>query len=328
MHNDAMYDRSRALIPVETRQLRVLVCGAGMGGSWVTAALARMVAEVVIVDHDVVEMVNVGVQQYTPADVGLTKVEATAKHNAGLNVLPVFGRMEARMGAVVLRDNIAETEREYNVSQWDVVVSAVDSMSGRKWLAEQCRDAGVRLFIDGRTMGEMVCILAAMPGGGQQWPSYERYLSTILPDEEVEEATCGAEGTVYSGMFFAMRAATVVNNWARGMNPKAKEVWHVATMDLLDAEDFEAASSFHVELLDGEESDVSEEEAGQEGGSQEGWPPANDHIEAEFQERHSSLEEDCSHEGTCEEADCWKYHKEQDARQEAREVGAHEAARD
>jgi molybdopterin/thiamine biosynthesis adenylyltransferase len=230
MDLDEMYDRSRILIPHETRALSVLVCGAGMGGSWVASALARMVSRVTIIDFDVVELVNVGVQAYTPHDVGSFKTDAVKHHNGGLNVTAIVGRMEISFFYAG------------SLSQYDVVVSCVDSMSGRQWLAEKCKADSVPLFVDGRTMGEMVCILTALNDAGQTGPTYERYLSTILPDEEVEEATCGAEGTVYSGMFFAVRAATVINNWARGITPKGKEVWSVSTMELLDGKDMTNAN--------------------------------------------------------------------------------------
>lgn len=216
--DDMVYERVRALVPPRTRGLRVLVCGAGMVGSWTAAALGRQCAHVTVADYDVVEMANVGVQSYTPANVGEMKAMAVANANAGLNVEAFCGSMEQLL-------SLGFSEPEYNV-----VVSAIDSMAGRKWLAEWCRDNDIELFVDVRVMGEMVFVLTARHSDG----SYDHYLSTILPDSEVEEATCGAEGTVYSGMFAASRVAATVNNWARGMKVATKEAWHTGLMQKLD----------------------------------------------------------------------------------------------
>lgn len=224
------------LVPPKTRGLRVLVCGAGMVGSWVTAALARMCNSVTVVDHDIVEIANVGVQLYTLEDVGKAKVMAIKSHSSGLPVIPWFGQME-------------DYETVEPIERFDVVIAAIDSMSGRDWLARALMKSSVTLpnpfvglFVDVRVMGELVCVLTARTLAYESTilsnlVEFYSYLDTIQPDDAVEEATCGAEGTVYSGMFAASRVAAVVNNWARGMAPRPKEVWNVAFMEHLDGGD-------------------------------------------------------------------------------------------
>lgn len=214
--HESTYDRVRQLVPPATRKLSVMVIGAGMVGSWTAAALARMVGSVTIVDFDAVENVNVGVQMYTPHDVGLTKVDAVLQHLAGLPILAMQDDFELM------------ADKDFEV---DVLVSALDSMSGRTTLFRQFVRLGLsKLWVDVRVMGELVCVLTST----QDVQSQVKYTATLLAEDAVEEAPCGAEGTVYSGMFSGARVAAVINNWARGIPVAPKEVWHTGLMQHLD----------------------------------------------------------------------------------------------
>src|SRR5574339_840984 len=96
--DERAYARSSVLIPPETRILDVLVCGAGMVGSWTVAALGRMVNHVRVVDPDTVDLENVGVQLYTPVDVGRSKVASVQRYCSGLPVNVHEARMEEGLG--------------------------------------------------------------------------------------------------------------------------------------------------------------------------------------------------------------------------------------
>lgn len=211
-----IHARTDVIVPDATRAAKALVCGAGMVGSWTTAALARMLSHVDVVDFDTVEHVNLGVQLYDFSDIDTNKATATVKHLSGFKVTGWPESVEA-----VISD--------LGITEWQVVVSAVDSMEVRKYLAKTCREARVPLFIDVRVLGEMVCILTA-----RNDDEYGAYLQTILPDDQVETAPCGSEGTVYSGLFAASRVAAVVNNVGRGAFVRQKEVWNVSLVELLD----------------------------------------------------------------------------------------------
>lgn len=236
-----IYARTDVLVPDEVRELQVLVCGAGMVGSWVTAALARMVQHVTVVDYDTVEAVNLGVQMYDFSDVGKSKVDAVSKHLIGFPVENLHG-------------DILPIIDDADAFAFDVVVSAVDSMLIRQVIAQHCKTARISMFIDVRVLGEMVCVLVA-----RNQAEYDEYLQTILPDDQVETAPCGAEGTVYSGLFAASRVAAVVNNHGRGVFIRKKEVWNVGLVELLD-EDMNTGGSV---VNTSEES--SDQEATEEG---------------------------------------------------------------
>jgi hypothetical protein len=220
-----IYERTHAIVPPPVRKMKALVVGAGMVGSWVTAALARLVGEVTVMDFDNVETVNVGVQMYTPADVGQPKVKAVQYHLAGLPVSTWHERMEPD----------ESKDRGAKMSEFDIVVSALDSMAGRAMLWESVRSSEVKLWVDVRVMGETVCFLTCPTPAHSTLPA-DNYASTLLPDSEVEDAPCGAEGTVYSGMFAGSRVAGIINCWARDLTIRPKEVWHVGLMDLIDRE--------------------------------------------------------------------------------------------
>lgn len=218
-----IYARTQVVVPPPVRQLKALIVGAGMVGSWTAAALARMVGEVTIMDFDEVETVNVGVQMYTPADVGQPKVKAVQYHLAGLPIIPVAQKFEESYSFPAGK------------GYFDVVVSALDSMAGRAMLWESVRASEVKLWVDVRVMGETVCVLT-VPEPAHSTQQADNYAATLLPDSEVEEAPCGAEGTVYSGMFSGARVAGIVNSWARQLRVRDKEVWHTGLMEHIDRE--------------------------------------------------------------------------------------------
>src|SRR5450759_4820107 len=87
--------RQREIVPpTKLAACRITVIGVGAIGRQVALQLAAMGAPwLQLLDHDVVEVVNLAPQGYFPADLGFPKVAATAglvrQINPGIQVTPV-----------------------------------------------------------------------------------------------------------------------------------------------------------------------------------------------------------------------------------------------
>ena len=166
-----------------------------MLGSWVTHALARMVERVELWDGgDMVEEGNIGNQAYCEADVGAHKGMALHTHMLGL---PINTIGKPFPPTAVQRVGVSPS----------VVVACADSMASRRAGAEWCRLMDIPLFIDTRASGLDATIITVMRG------EYDRYLSELPSDDQLEGIPCGATGTAFVGMFVASRVASLIDAW-------------------------------------------------------------------------------------------------------------------
>jgi molybdopterin/thiamine biosynthesis adenylyltransferase len=104
----------------------VALAGLGTLGARVTLSLAALGVQLLLIDHGLVEPVNVGIQPYTADDLGLKKTEALRRRVQSIRAdLPVacFGDQVERIGPRVLAD-------------CRLVIGAVDSFRSRLWLAQ------------------------------------------------------------------------------------------------------------------------------------------------------------------------------------------------
>jgi molybdopterin/thiamine biosynthesis adenylyltransferase len=211
MNQTELHSRHAALVPPATRELTVLIAGAGMVGSWTALALCRMVKAVHIWDFDDIEAGNIGVQAYTQGQIGMNKAIAIEEITLGL---PVIGHPEK------FDTDFSAAYQE--LEDADILILSVDSMEARRNIAAWCNSVGhIGAMIDTRVLGEIACIHTVLAG------DYEDYLATLPTDGEVREAPCGARGTAFAGMWLAARVAAIVNNLGRGMPPPPKLVFHV-----------------------------------------------------------------------------------------------------
>src|SRR3990167_8071847 len=81
--NDLMSRQSNIIHP-RTQSLTAIVVGAGMGGSWVSLALSKMIHKVVVYDFDRVEAVNIGSAAYNFLQVKEYKTDALSILSGGL----------------------------------------------------------------------------------------------------------------------------------------------------------------------------------------------------------------------------------------------------
>lgn len=178
---------------------KVTVIGLGGIGSPTALILAKMGAELTILDFDTVEEHNLASQLYRREDVGLAKVDALA------------AQLESYAGAH------PETRNERYVDQplSGLVIAAVDSMEVRKQIWEQVRlNPAVDLFIDTRMGGLVGFLLTARPCNPNDIRWYEKQL---FPSSEAASEACTARAIAFNSFgIAAMVAATVRRWWVEG----------------------------------------------------------------------------------------------------------------
>ncbi len=138
-----LYTRTRMLIGDGVDALRgasVAVFGCGGVGSYVVEALARAgVGAITVIDGDDVSVTNLNRQLIALADnVGRPKAEVQRERILAINP-------ECRAEAVCIFYS-SETCGLIDLSRFDYVCDAIDTVTSKILLAEKCRDAGVKLI--------------------------------------------------------------------------------------------------------------------------------------------------------------------------------------
>ena len=135
------FSRTEALLGKESMdrlaRSRVIVFGVGGVGGYIVEALARSgVGEIDIVDKDVVDESNINRQIIAlGSTVGKLKVDVAKERILEINpeckvgIYPVF--------------YLPETEEQFDFSDYDYVIDAIDTVSGKMALIENAKKAGV-----------------------------------------------------------------------------------------------------------------------------------------------------------------------------------------
>jgi len=138
------FHRTEILIGPEAlarlKNTHVIVFGIGGVGSWCAEALIRSgVGKLTIVDNDVVCETNINRQmQATSKTVGQLKVEALKERlldihpDAQITAMPIAYNRDKRAG--------------FDLTQYDYVIDAIDSLSHKVNLIASAMDAGTTLF--------------------------------------------------------------------------------------------------------------------------------------------------------------------------------------
>lgn len=191
------FERQSDLVPAEKlRSLTVTVIGVGAIGRQVALQLASLgVRRLQLVDFDRVEPTNITTQGYCIADLGQSKVEATA-------------RAVRAIDADVKVETINDRFRPGRVTG-EVVFCCVDSISSRAaiWraLRKQCL-----FWCDGRMQGEVMRILTAMDS-----PSRTHYDSTLFSQAEAQTGACTSRSTIYTAGIAAGLMLHQLTRWLR-----------------------------------------------------------------------------------------------------------------
>lgn len=125
---------------IKLSKARVIVFGIGGVGSYVCEALARAgVGKLTLVDNDDISVTNINRQlPATVKTVGLQKAEVMAERIKEINP-----------DCDVCAKNlfyIEETKNEIDLSGYDYVVDAVDTVSAKLLLVEECERLGVKII--------------------------------------------------------------------------------------------------------------------------------------------------------------------------------------
>jgi molybdopterin-synthase adenylyltransferase len=193
-HSENRFARQQSLVPQDAlAPLAVSVIGVGAIGRQVAWQLAALgVRRLTLVDFDFVEPTNVTTQGYLAADIGLSKVQATARAvrqiDSAIEVSPVEDRYRPHL------------------SVGDVVFCCVDSISARAaiWRAVNNR---CQCWIDGRMLGEVMRILTIADERGRS-----HYATTLFEQHEAHTGACTARGVIYTA---AIAAGLMVHQFTR-----------------------------------------------------------------------------------------------------------------
>ena len=138
------FDRTKRLLGAEgmekLRGAHVAVFGiGGVGGHAVDALVRSGVGEITIVDSDDVAVSNINRQLIaTTKTVGRKKVEVMKEHVLEINPEVIVHAKDCFF--------LPETKDEFDFSEYDYVIDAVDTVTAKLALVEACEEAGVPII--------------------------------------------------------------------------------------------------------------------------------------------------------------------------------------
>lgn len=138
------YSRSRLLLGSEgmdkLRNARVILFGLGGVGGYVAEALARSgIGHIDLVDDDTVSLTNLNRQLLaTHATLGMHKVDVAAER-----IRSIDPTIEVRTSKTFY---LPETAEQFDFSQYDYVLDAIDTVTGKLELIAQAKAAGTRVI--------------------------------------------------------------------------------------------------------------------------------------------------------------------------------------
>lgn len=191
--------RQLDIVPPIILNANIAIIGAGAIGSWTALALAKMgFVRMTVFDFDKVDIVNMSSQFYEKHDVGYPKVNALA----------------ANVARFVDADVIEPVDDRWNggdLSMFDIVINATDSMACRKQIFEALKDKSpaCKAYIDPRMGAETAMLLVINPMIGKDQEMYEK---TLYTDEEAVQAPCTAKSTTYCALVLSGLVAKSVSD--------------------------------------------------------------------------------------------------------------------
>ena len=194
--------RQRDLIPPEKlADCHALVVGVGAVGRQVAVQLACMgIRQLTLVDHDIVDVVNLAPQGYTPHDLNQPKVDATARWCQKLNP-----EISIKAVAQRFRRSVPVWRSEQKLAAF----CCVDSINARKLVWDALKYPAA-FFADARMSGEVIRVLAS----GQP-ASEAHYPTTLFAQEEAFAGACTAKSTIYTASIAAGLMLGQFTRWLR-----------------------------------------------------------------------------------------------------------------
>jgi len=190
--------------------LKIAVIGAGGIGVPACLCLAKMgVSSLHVWDNDDVGAENVGPQMYGKRVVGRPKTLALGQ----------FLKDQADWCDVTLHNDRFVTQ-EGAFDDFDVVVSAVDSLEVRKEIWQSISPESRKLLVDPRMGAEVLTVYSIIPQEDRAW-----YPNTL--EGEAMDFVCTAKATFHNGLVAGAMVAQAVKAWV--MNER---IYGETTIDL------------------------------------------------------------------------------------------------
>jgi sulfur carrier protein ThiS adenylyltransferase len=216
--------------PAALAACHAVVVGVGAVGRQLAVQLAAMgVPSLTLVDHDVVAEENLAPQAYWPADLGRSKVDATAdlcrRINPALRLTACpepFRRSSTQRLACFTSPVAAEAAA---TPPGLALFACVDAIPTRELLWHAVRHR-VAFFADARMSAEVVRVLACDRPAADTY-----YATTLFPAAQAFAGPCTARSTVYTASIAAGLMASAFTRWLRGL-PVERDV----LLNLLAAE--------------------------------------------------------------------------------------------
>lgn len=138
------YSRTRLLIGAEglskLRNARVAIFGLGGVGGYVAEALARSgIGQIDLIDDDTINLTNLNRQVLAlHSTIGMSKVEAAKQR-----ILDIDPTIQVRTYETFY---LPETANQFNFSEYDYVIDAIDTVTGKLELIAQAKNAGAAII--------------------------------------------------------------------------------------------------------------------------------------------------------------------------------------
>ena len=189
--------RQRDIVPPEQlATCRATVVGVGAIGRQVALQLAAMgVPWLQLIDHDVVEAVNLAPQGFLEDDLGRTKVEAVGDSSQQINHMLEVHELPERFRRSMQIGNI--------------VFCCVDSIQTRQFIWEAVKDR-VSFFADSRMAAEVVRVLTVADDS-----SRAHYPTTLFAADEAHAGACTARSTIFTANIAAGLMLEQFSRWLR-----------------------------------------------------------------------------------------------------------------
>ena len=195
--NADRYTRQQSIVPAERlAEVHATVVGVGALGRSVALQLAAIgVPKLQLIDHDIVEPVNLATQGYNEQDLGRHKVHATAEACHALN-----SRIE-----------LTTHERRFRRSDevGNVLICCVDSIDTRRFIWNAVKDR-VRFFADGRMTAEVLRVLVVNDAAGREY-----YPTTLFASNQAYRGACTARSTIFTATIAAGWIVSQLTRWLR-----------------------------------------------------------------------------------------------------------------
>ena len=167
-----------------------------------------------LVDFDEVDIVNLGIQGFYEAEVGLPKVEA------------VKTRLMAIRGDVSV-EVFAEEYTPERIVRDSVVFSCVDSMRVRRRIFRHFCERDWSVFFDGRMAAESLQVYCVE----HRPEAMNAYQVSLFPSHEAFRESCTARATIYCASMAAAILCAQYKRWAMGQNPEPHLQFDFISMD-------------------------------------------------------------------------------------------------